>query len=150
MARELAPWDLWKLTPYQDEFLSGFQSEVYKIDLDQGFEVAKDRMHPTISQDIRMDIGGDHQRINSTDTEYSEITFKHILLPFWVAGFRFRNKTYQFLVNGRTGEVQGDRPYSWIKIGFAVLVLLIFAGIFASVAMESNLGDIGLNYLLSY
>jgi len=147
MARELAPWDLWKLTPYQDEFLSGFQSEIYKINLDQGFEIAKERMHSTISQDIRLDIGGDHQRINATHTEYSKITFKHILLPFWIAGFRFRNKTYQFIVNGRTGEVQGDRPYSWIKIGLAVLAVITVAIIFMNVAMESGFNEIGLNLL---
>ncbi len=122
MARELAPWDLDQLAPYQEEFLSGFQSEVYKVELDQGFDHAKDRMHPVIRQDIRQDIGGDQQRITSANTNYSNIRFKHILLPFWIAGFRFRNKTYQFIVNARTGEVQGDRPYSVVKIALAVVV----------------------------
>lgn len=129
MARELAPWDLPSLQPFQEEFLSGFQSEVYSVDLDTGFDYAKQRMHPTIRQDIRMDIGGDQQRISASDTRYSDITFKHILLPFWVAGFRFRDKTYQFIVNGRTGEVHGDRPWSVIKIGFAVILGLIAAGV---------------------
>ena len=129
MARELAPWDLGALKPYQQEFLSGYQSEVYKIDLDQGFDYAKERMHPVIRDDIRRDIGGDQQRISGSDTNYSRISFKHILLPFWVAGFRFRNKTYQFVVNARTGEVQGDRPYSAIKIAFAVLTVAAIAAI---------------------
>ena len=32
-------------------------------------------------------------------------------------------------MNGQTGEVQGERPYSWWKIGFAVvLVVVIVAG----------------------
>ena len=26
-------------------------------------------------------------------------------------------------MNGQTGEVQGERPYSWWKIGFAVLAV---------------------------
>ena len=138
MARDLAPWDLAELTPYQEEFLSGFQSELYKVNLNEGFSLAKQRMHTVIRQDIRHDIGGDHQRIHSSDTQYSKITFKHILLPFWVAGFRFRNKTYQFLVNGRTGEVQGDRPYSWIKIGFASILAIFAAIIFAYLANQSG------------
>jgi DNA-directed RNA polymerase subunit RPC12/RpoP len=129
IARELAPWDLTELTPYQEEFLSGFQSEVYKIELDQGFDFAKQQMHPTIRQDIRQDIGGDRQRILAADTEYSRISFKHILLPFWIAGFRFRNKTYQFIVNARTGEVQGDRPWSLIKITAAVILAAAVAAV---------------------
>jgi DNA-directed RNA polymerase subunit RPC12/RpoP len=131
MARELAPWDLTELVPYQDEFLSGFQSEVYKVELDQGFDYAKQYMHPTIRQDIRRNIGGDQQRINSSETRYSSVSFKHILLPFWIAGFRFRSKTYQFIVNARTGEVQGDRPWSVLKIAMAVILAAAAAGIVA-------------------
>ena len=128
MARELAPWDLNGLKPFQEEFLSGFQSEIYKVEIDQGFDYAKQRMHPVIRQDIRRDIGGDQQRIHQADTRYSNISFKHILLPFWIAGFRFRNKTFQFIVNGRTGEVQGDRPWSVIKIGLAVIAGALIMG----------------------
>jgi DNA-directed RNA polymerase subunit RPC12/RpoP len=134
MARELAPWDLGNLKPYQEEYLSGFQSEMYKTQLDQGYEIAKKRMHTVIRQDIRNDIGGDRQQIQGIDTQYSQIRFKHILVPFWIAGFRFRNKTYQFIVNGRTGEVQGNRPYSWLKIGAAAIslgLLIILAAYYA-------------------
>ena len=28
------------------------------------------------------------------------------------------------MINARTGEVQGDRPYSWIKITLAVLAVV--------------------------
>ncbi|MGI9316205.1 MAG: primosomal protein N' (replication factor Y) - superfamily II helicase [bacterium] len=139
MARELAPWDLNELAPFQEEFLSGFQSEVYKVELDQGFDYAKQHMHPTIRQDIRQDIGGDRQRINNSDTRYSRISFKHILLPFWIAGFRFRNKTYQFIVNARTGEVQGDRPWSAIKIALAVLLAAAVAGTLAYFYMQGEM-----------
>ena len=142
IARELAPWDLQNLTPYQDEFLAGFQSEIYKVNLSEGFDIAKERMRPAIRQDIRMNIGGDQQRIHNSETQYSVITFKHILLPFWIAGFRFRNKTYQFIVNGRTGEVQGARPYSWIKIGFAVLLALLLVGAFLAVADLEDILDL--------
>jgi hypothetical protein len=32
---------------------------------------------------------------------------------------------FQYLVNGRTGKVRGDRPYSWVKITLTVLAALI-------------------------
>ena len=43
-------------------------------------------------------------------------------VPVWVCSYRFRDKVYRFVVNARTGEVQGERPWSWIKITVAVLV----------------------------
>ena len=79
-------------------------------------------MDPSIRTLIRRDIGGDVQRIISMKTNYDDITFKHLLLPVYVSAYRYKNKLYQFLVNGRTGEVQGERPYSWIKIAFAILL----------------------------
>jgi DNA-directed RNA polymerase subunit RPC12/RpoP len=126
---ELEPWDLQNLMPYGDEFLAGFVAESYQVDLEQGFERAKEIMAGTIEQTIRADIGGDHQRIHSVNTTYREITFKHVLLPVWISAYRYREKVYRFMVNARTGEVCGERPYSAWKITFAVLLGLLLVGI---------------------
>ncbi|MBI5218816.1 MAG: hypothetical protein HY958_07795 [Bacteroidia bacterium] len=118
----LEPWDVDKLIPFDEKFLTGFKTESYQVDVKQGFEDAKTKMDPVIDNTIRQDIGGDHQRINTKSVTYSDITFKHILLPLWISAYRYNNKPFRFLINGRTGEVQGERPYSWIKITLAVVV----------------------------
>jgi predicted RNA-binding Zn-ribbon protein involved in translation (DUF1610 family) len=120
----LEPWDLPALLPYGDEYLSGFVAESYQVGLADGFERAKGIMDPVIRQTVCRDIGGDHQRIGSLNTEYDQITFKHLLLPVWISAYTFQNKIFRFLVNARTGEVQGERPYSWIKITLAVLAVI--------------------------
>ena len=51
-----------------------------------------------------------------------------MLLPVWASAYRYRGKRYQFIVNGQTGEVQGERPWSWLRIGLAVAAGLIVAG----------------------
>lgn len=129
---QLEPWDLQALINYDDRFLAGFKAECYSIDLVPGFEEAKHKMAPTIDRTICDDIGGDVQRISSKFSEYSQITFKHILLPIWISACRYRGKVFRFLINGRTGEVQGDRPWSRLKIaaavcaGIIVLIALFF------------------------
>ena len=128
VTERLEPWDLAQLTPYREEYLSGFRSEMYQVELDQGFERAREIMAPLIRRDIERDIGGDRQRIHAAETRYADIRFKHILLPVWISAFRFRDRVYRFLVNGRTGEVQGERPYSAWKIAFAVLLAAVLAG----------------------
>ncbi len=83
-------------------------------------------MQVVIRTDVRADIGGDDQRIHQLNTSYSGITFKHLLLPVWISAYRFNQKVYQVMVNARTGEVQGDRPFSiWKIAGFVVLLLLV-------------------------
>lgn len=127
-ADRLEPWDLENLAPYADEYLSGFTSESYQVDLREGFGVARGIMDEAIRQTICRDIGGDHQRIFSVRTSYRDITFKHVLLPVWISAYRYREKVYRILVNARTGEVQGERPWSVWKIAFAVLAALAVIG----------------------
>ena len=95
-------------------------------------------MEPEIEETIRWDIGGDEQRIHHKTTYYSDITFKYILLPVWISAYRFKDKTYQFLVNARTGEVQGERPWSWIKITLAVLAALAIIGTIIKFLSDPN------------
>jgi hypothetical protein len=121
----LEPWDVKSLEPFNENYLAGFKSESYQIGLKDGFDLAKEKMEPTIETTIRSDIGGDHQRIHSKQTEYNNITFKHTLLPLWISSFRYNNKAYRFLINARTGLTKGDRPYSAGKITGAILTGLL-------------------------
>ncbi len=124
----LHPWDLENLVPYEEKYISGFQSEIYQVELDEGFGHAKRVMDSIINQDIAYDIGGDHQRIYQVNTQHSNITFKHCLLPIWSAAFLYKNKSYRFVINGRNGQVQGERPYSFWKIALAIIAGLIIIG----------------------
>jgi ribosomal protein S27E len=132
----LEPWDLANLQRYQAAYLSGYKAQRYELDLNAGFEEAKTIMEPVIENDVRGDIGGDVQRISSVLTSYSAITFKHILLPVYIGAYLFNQKSYQVMVNARTGEVQGDRPYSVWKIAFLILFILLVIGVIAYVSNE--------------
>ncbi len=127
----LEPWDLQALIPYDEQYLSGFRSEVYQVELAEGFDRARQLMDNQIYRDICRDIGGDHQRIHQVNTRHANTTYKHCLLPIWSAAFRYKEQAYRFVINGRTGKVQGERPYSAWKIGFAVMTaLLLAAGVY--------------------
>jgi len=128
LADALEPWDLKSLVEYADEYLSGFRAESYQVTLAEGFETAKVIMKPKIEATICSDIGGDQQRIDSMNVSYGRITFKHVLLPLWISSYLYKSKTYRFLVNARTGEVRGERPYSWIKITLFVLGIAAAVG----------------------
>ena len=127
LARELEPWDLENLVDYADEYLSGFTAERYQVDLRAGWRRARERMAQVIRGDVRQDIGGDRQRIHSVETTHSDVTYKHVLLPMWICSYRYKEKVYRFLVNARTGEVQGERPWSWVKITLALLAAATIA-----------------------
>lgn len=121
----VAEWNLKGLVPYQPEFVSGYRAEAYAIGLREGFPLAKEQIDARVYSLVRSDIGGDSQRVHDISTRYSDMKFKHVLLPVWMSAYRFRNKTYRFLVNGQTGEVAGESPLSWQKMTLVVIGVLL-------------------------
>jgi DNA-directed RNA polymerase subunit RPC12/RpoP len=132
----LTPWDLGNLVPYADEYLSGFLAESYQINLIDGFTQARQIMDHDIRRSVESDIGGDHQQVGSVDTQYANVGFKHLLLPVWISAYRYQNKVYRFLVNARTGEVRGERPYSAMKIALAILAVLFVIAVIILLAQR--------------
>ena len=137
-ANKLTPWGLENLVPYQDAYLSGFRAESYHVSLDDGFEQAQGVMDGHIRTSVRRDIGGDQQQITSLRTQYDDVTFKHILLPVWMSAYRYKKKVFRFLINGRTGEVQGERPWSFWKIFVLVVAILAAIGAVIAIVALSN------------
>lgn len=121
---KLRPWDLNALCGYEPAYLAGFRAQRYQIELAQGFEEAKAIAANAIDRHVREDIGGDEQRVVSISTTYSNIFFLHLLLPVWIGAYRFNNRVYHVVVNARTGDVEGERPYSPVKIGFLVAAII--------------------------
>lgn len=135
----LEPWHLQtSLRPYEPSYLAGFEAQRPQIQLKEGFILAKEVMNIAIERDIRHDIGGDEQRINSVSTAYSAITFKHILLPVWLTSYRYRNQQYQVMINANTGEVQGDCPLSFWKVTIILEVIIGIVTTLKLVQGESN------------
>jgi predicted RNA-binding Zn-ribbon protein involved in translation (DUF1610 family) len=132
----LEPWDLQELRSYDPAFLSGLKAQRYQVGLEEGFARAQEIIAPDIERDVRSDIGGDEQSIESLSTVYSDVAFKHLLLPVYAGAYRYNGKLFQILVNGRTGEIQGERPYSFWKIALLVvsvlLVLMILVNVFGN------------------
>lgn len=132
----LTPWNTQVLVPFNQKYLSGFDSEEYTVGLDNGFELAKVKMNHVIRQKIRADIGGDQQQISNMRTQYNDTSYKNVLFPIWTAEFKWKKKTYNYAINGQTGKVTGERPYSWLKI--AAIVGTVSGGVGGAVYLDQH------------
>ena len=132
LASVLQGWDVTKLVPFSDGFVAGFTVEAYQLALKPGFEQAQVKFSSAIESAVCQDIGGDAQQVHNVQTQYGAIAFKHILLPVWICSYLFSGKSWRVVINGQTGAVKGDRPYSKWKIAFAILVAIsVIATIYA-------------------
>ncbi|MCA8992483.1 MAG: hypothetical protein KDA88_10910 [Planctomycetaceae bacterium] len=127
----LEPWPLEDCIPFTQQVLAGHFARTYDVELDEGFVRGKERIDAAIDSEVRQRIGGDKQRVDNIKSRYDAITFKHLLLPVWMLVYRYNDKPFRVFINAATGEVQGERPYSWVKIMFTVLGVLAIVGTIA-------------------
>jgi hypothetical protein len=110
-----------RLKPYDPGYLSGWTVERYQLDLVGAAQQGRQRMLDAARQMCSNAIQADAQRNLQVEAQFDEQTFKHVLLPIWLVGYRYGARDFQVVINGATGQVAGEYPKSWVKIAFAVL-----------------------------
>lgn len=113
------------LKPYSPEFVRGWTVERYQVDLSKAAQLNEQDMDSQLRNLCSQQVPGDTQRNLQVQSEYSGRTFKHTLVPVWLVGYTYGSKNYQIVANGYTGQIAGQRPYSWVKIMFTVLAVLL-------------------------
>ena len=133
------PYDLDKVINYNNELMVGWESEIYSLDVLEGYEVAEGQMDATLHQMASSRLGGDTQRGLRVRSEKWDQTFKHIMLPVWMCSYIYNDKTYQFAVNGQTGKINGTKPTSWVKVvSLIIFIVAIIATIVFFVMQQQN------------
>jgi DNA-directed RNA polymerase subunit RPC12/RpoP len=115
-------YSLGALQPYRSDWLSGWAAEEYVVDLKPAWGFAREKVNAMEVEACSRAVPGDTQSDLRVWTQHAGVTWKHVLLPLWIATYRWREKDYRFLVNGQTGEVVGTAPVSWIKVTIAVVL----------------------------
>ena len=92
LARELGPFATRDLVPYRPEYLAGWRAEEYQIDLEQGWDQARDRITEIQRDRCARDVPGDTHRRLSVRNTIADVRWKHVLLPMWTLTYRFGGK----------------------------------------------------------
>jgi hypothetical protein len=121
------------LMPYDAGYLAGWVVEQYQIDLVAAAQAARERMDENVRQLCAADVPGDTHRNLQVAADYSGQTFKHLLVPVWMLTYTYGAKSFPVVVNGFTGAIAGQHPWSWIKITLAVVTALLIVFIILAI-----------------
>ena len=120
LLRAIEPFPLTDgLVGYTPEFVRGWTVERYQVDLRKASELNLQDLQGRTRALCAAQVPGDTHRNLQVDARYSGRTFKHILVPVWLVSYTYGSRSFQVAVNGQTGAIAGERPYSWIKIALA-------------------------------
>lgn len=113
---------------YKPEYVAGFAAERYSIGLKDAWERVKAVISRLLRSDVRKKVkheeSADSVNVTALNTTFSNITYKYLLLPVWISSFKYNDKVYSFMVNGRTGKVAGKYPISPWRVLAAVGIVL--------------------------
>lgn len=130
MLAQIEPFDTENNVEYKPEYIAGFGAERYSIGLRDAWAKAKEFITRILRGEITNKIQREHATSGvsslSVDTSYSNIKYKYLLLPVWISSYKYNGKTYQFMINGRTGKVGGRYPLSPWRILAAILIAAAF------------------------
>ena len=125
-AELLGSWLLDKVVAHTPDAVHGVEVAAVDTSAEDGWERAEQVMRESIERACAEEIGGDEQRVDTVESTLSDPVHTLALMPVWAASFRRRGREWPVVVNGRTGRVEGEHPYSGVKLtaAFAALIAL--------------------------
>lgn len=121
---QLYPFMMGDLTAYVPEFLAGWQAQAYETTLTEAWEIGKRTIREDTKKACYQRIHSNQVRNFNMSADFSDESWRYILLPVYLAAYRYEGKVYQVMINGQTGVVAGAKPVAWWKIWLAIAAIL--------------------------
>ncbi len=121
---KLYPFNMKDLVTYAPDFLAGWQAKAYETTLPEAWETGKKAIREEAKNACYRQIPTSQVRNFSMNAVFSDETWRYILLPVYLAAYRYDHKVYQVMINGQTGAIAGSKPVAWWKVWLAIAISL--------------------------
>ncbi len=125
LTSNLGDYNMRGLVQYDPDFLAGSIAQAYDTKLDTAWRIGRNDFREITRKACRRQASSGKIRNFSMTLDFSEESWRYILLPVLMASYQFDNKTYRIVVNGQTGTIFGQRPVDWRKVRNACLLSAI-------------------------
>ncbi len=139
----LLPFNTQALVAYKPDFLAGMRAQAYEVTLPQAWETGKAIMREHARDACRKSIASSHVRNLSVSADFSDESWRYILLPVYLAAYRHEERVFQVMINAQTGKVAGQKPVAWWKVWLAIAAFIapgVILGIIGLVLLVLGVG----------
>ena len=129
------PFDYTAVKPFAMQYLSGFLAEKYDVDYAKMFPRIQNRAVQASDQLVRQSMRGySTVSVTRSDIRVMSTKWEYMLLPVWFMTYKYKDKVYEFALNGQTAKFVGTPPLSKerlaafcaaLGLGVAALCLLL-------------------------
>ena len=103
-------FDTSALVPYAPELLVGWPAELYRVPVAAASLVARERALDAYRGRVRGPQGEVIDDLSVSTVGLAVVSYKLVLLPVWVTGYRYAGKDYRLVINGQSGMGHGEVP----------------------------------------
>ena len=125
----IEPFNYGELIDFNASYLSGFLAEKYDVEKDVATKSSFERAKQSAIDEVMRDVNYSSFISEIKDYNVKEENTIYALLPVYMVNIKYKDKFYTFAMNGETGKMIGDIPYSKKKA--LIYYLVIFAICFA-------------------
>lgn len=118
-----------ELVDFQSGHLAAFPAEVTDVGPKEGIAAIEAAIDEAFQAAAIRNIRGDKIQDLALTAEKEGLTFQQVLVPVWHADVTYYGRRFQYLVNGRSGRVAGDKPVSRLRIAILAGLLLLLIGV---------------------
>jgi len=147
LLKQMRGYRLADLVPYDPAFLAGLSAQAYDVDLETAWERARKSMRAHTKAACLEQASARSTRNFSMNMDFSDESWRYILLPLYLATYRYGNKVFQVMINGQNGVIAGQRPVDWKKVGGSLAGTFLPTILFAIVAVLLLANDYGIGSL---
>ncbi len=145
-------YNLDDLVAYNPTYLAGIQAQAYDVPLDNAWTKARSRMRTRTKKECKEKASTQKIRNFSMSLNFSDESWRYVLLPLYLATYQYGKKRYQVMINGQKGHIVGQRPVDWPKVGWAMVGMMlpaILLGILSIVLYTTEVGSYPLLNILT-
>jgi hypothetical protein len=124
LLRRLQDYDTSALVPYAASYLAGLLANAYDISLESAWDRAREEMREATREACRAQASTGQIRNFRMALDFGDESWRYVLVPVYVAVYRYEGEAYQVMINGQTGTIAGQRPVDWTKVWLAVAAML--------------------------
>ena len=134
----IQPYKLNTMMRYRPMYLAGWMSEEYSVSREVALETTQQEFRNRERNVISRFLPGDIQSGLTVQTDLDVGGSDLILLPIHVFSYRYGDKVFRFLVNGQTGKMVGEKPWSGSRIAAVVIVVALLVLIIIGLVIVMN------------
>ncbi len=107
----IEPFDYSQLTDFDTAYLSGYFADKHDVSAESGKERIRQRVDRAFDEELAGTFfpyttvvpTNKHLQLNHSQARY-------VLMPVWLLNVRYKDKLYNFSMNGQTGKITGQLP----------------------------------------